>query len=689
MSVGCIDISELEYRLDARKFNPLFYHLIRFMFEPTIRRIINMGGSSSGKTYGIAQAILVVTEIDGENTLVFRKVGASIAKTVWEDFKVAARQLGMYDRLKFKESIRQIVFENGAKIDFSGIDDPEKIKGISNYKRVFKDELSEFDKNDDDQIRKRLRGKEGQQIIDAFNPISESHWIKTDLIDKEEWSDIGMDVSIFGVRVPSKLSEIKSLKVNSAKTMLNPSTGEMEEVKPNIVLTTTTYLNNYWVVGSPNGKWGFYDRQCIADFEFDRINNPYFYKIYALAEWGVVQTGSEFFASFNRGKHCGSDVHYNPALPVHISVDNNHLPYITVTYWQADIRNMEKRIYQIGETCAAPPNNSIDGATKLVAEKLKELNPISVILHGDASTKAASTFDKEKRSWMDLFIDSLSKLGIEVIDKVSNRNPSVMLSGEFINRILEFYFPNITLRFSEECKHSISDYMGVQKDANGGMLKTKVKNKVTGQTYEDKGHLSDTMRYVVIDLLREEFIKYCNLRLRNTLAADDVLQYYNHTAIHYYSDDLLYLMPDICGRTVAAYGRRVKDSSYWHICSVVFSDNVLTNDELLDVCKNMKSQKIVMECARAYYPFARQLRESGLFKDVAVKKEGDDLVRRINATTSAMKDYVRFNSLSAEINIQYAQFISSLLDYDQTKENIHASACMSGFIQFITRNQMY
>lgn len=50
----------------------------------------------------------------------------------------------------------------------------EKIKGISNYKRVILDEWSEFDSEDYKQVRKRLRGKLGQQIITTFNPIKET-----------------------------------------------------------------------------------------------------------------------------------------------------------------------------------------------------------------------------------------------------------------------------------------------------------------------------------------------------------------------------------------------------------------------------------------------------------------------------------------------------------------------------------
>ena len=184
-------------KINYKKLNPLGFHLLKLLQDAVIRLIILYGGSSSGKTYSVAQLILIITLYDGENTLVMRKVGASISKTIYEDFKVAAKQLGISGLFRFKDGVKQVVcISNGAKIDFCGLDDPEKIKGISNYKRVILDEWSEFDSEDYKQVRKRLRGKLGQQIITTFNPIKETHWIKKEVFDIEKWHDIPMCVNL-------------------------------------------------------------------------------------------------------------------------------------------------------------------------------------------------------------------------------------------------------------------------------------------------------------------------------------------------------------------------------------------------------------------------------------------------------------------------------------------------------------
>lgn len=477
--------------LNYKKFNPNAFQLLKYVLDITVRFIYLYGGSSSGKTFSVAQVILILTMWEGSNTLVLRKVATSIKDTIYQSFKAAADSLGISGHFKFVDSLKVITcLDNGARIVFKGLDDEEKIKGLESFKRVVMEELNEFEERDHKQIRKRLRGMEGQQIIQMFNPVDASCWIKKKLFDTQRWHEVPMEVVIGGRKIPAELTNVKTLRMNEGKTILNPRTKEPEYRPPNTVIIQSTYLNNFWIVGSPDGTYGFYDEQCVADFEFDRLHDPDYYNVYALAEWGVIRTGSEFFGSFNRGVH-STTVSYDPELPIHISVDNNVLPYISFTFWQ--IHTGEKTILrQIDEVCAESPNNTVRKAAKLVAVKLKKINPNlrwKIHLHGDASTRAANSIDDEKRSWLDLLIDALKKDGIDVIDCVGNKNPSVPMSGEFINAIYEGAFDDIGIEIGENCEISIEDYMSVQKDVNGAILKTKVKNKTTGQTYEEHGHL--------------------------------------------------------------------------------------------------------------------------------------------------------------------------------------------------------
>lgn len=665
--------------INPKKLNPVGFHLMKLMQDITIRFIILFGGSSSGKTYSVAQMVLIFTLWEGTNTLVMRKVGASIKDSIYQDFVTAASQLGISKMFKFQDGIKTIkCLTNGARIVFKGLDDSEKIKGLSSFKRVVMDEWSEFDEEDFKQIRLRLRGMEGQQIICTFNPIKETHWIKKKLFDTQKWHDVPMEIQIAGRTIPSELTGVKSIRMNEPREIMHKRTGEIIHHDPDTVVIQTTYLNNFWVVGSPDGTYGYYDEQCIATFEFDRINDPDYYNVYALGEWGVIRTGSEFFGSFNRGKH-SKEVLYNSSLPVHICVDSNVLPYITCTYWQVDI-GAKTTIYQFDETLATSPNNTVRKAAKLVAKRLRELAPEKIFIHGDASTRASNNIDDEKRSFLDLFIDTLHKEGVEVDDKVSTKNPSVPMSGEFINAIFDEIMPGYEIVIGENCNTSIEDYMSVQKDVNGAILKTKVKNKITMQTYEEHGHISDTFRYIVTDILRDEFLLFSNRRKRNLYAKDGTIHFYNPNTDCQYSRDIVYAQPNINGKYVMVHGKMCGDR--WHITNIAFRETTSTEEIRQSLVAEQGVQTIV-ECASAYFRFVRELRKD--IPSVRVMNEASDIDQRIAATSDFVREHLLFNETKLSDDVEYAQFMNNMLDYNKDSDSKEASAVLSGFVKFVVK----
>lgn len=667
------------HNYNYKQFNPNAWQLLKFLRDVKVRFIVLFGGSSSAKSYSTAQVMLMMALYDGENTLIFRKYGSTIEKSIYEDYRVACRQLGMTDYFKFnRNSIR---CDNGARIDFTGLDDEEKIKGISNYKRVQLEELSEFEENDFKQIRKRLRGKEGQQIVATFNPVRETHWIKRDWFDSEQWHDVSMEVTLDGNKIPLKYTTIKSLRMNSAKTFLDPRTGDMIDHAPDTVLIQSTYLNNFWVVGSPDGDFGYFDQQCIADYEKDRLTDPIYYQVYALGEWGVIRTGSEFFGSFNVGKHTAA-VQYDSNYPIHISVDNNVLPYISVSMWQYVGTDDLQQVKQIGEICADSPNNTVKRSAKLVASRLRDMKYFDKLyLHGDASTRAANTIDDEKRSWLDLFIYTLEGEGIEVVDCVGNKNPSVALTGEFINAIFDGGVDGLSITIGNECRNSIDDYLSVQKDANGAILKTKIKNKVTNQTYEEHGHLSDTFRYLIADVWKEQYTIFSNRRRRNIYARGGV-NFYNPDGKFEYTNKVLYLLPNYNGRLCLVEGCKIGD--YWHVIDVVYHGNDST-DEILQAVKERQCDICIVECGDAYYQFVRKLRET-VTMPVRVCDEEHDPKRRIAATSDFVKSNVQFNESATDYSGDYSDFITHLLDYNTEKDyDIEASVALSGFVSYVVK----
>lgn len=668
-------------KLERELFSPNAFWLWRYTLDKSVRFIVLYGGSSSGKSFSVAQFFAILAFYEGCNMLVMRKVGASIEKTIYADFRAAINGIdGLAECCRFKQN--SIVFNDGGKIDFSGLDDPEKIKGISQYKRVFLDELSEYDETDFKQIRLRLRGQEGQQIVAAFNPISEEHWIKKKWFDRETWQDIPMALTIGNETLPQELCAVKSVRMNSEKMILNPNTGEYDRHAPDTIVIQSTYLNNFWVVGSPDGKYGYYDQQAIATFENDRINDPDYYQVYALGEWGHIRTGAEFFPSFSHGVVCGR-FKYNPELPIHISMDSNVLPYVTATFFQKEYKPDDvQQVTQIDELPIESPNNSARKAAKVIAGRLREYGYADkVYLHGDASGKAANTIDEQNRSFFDLVIDELEHEGFEVEDCIGNKNPSVATTGEFINAVWDGRVPGVAIRIDNDCTTSIDDYQAVQKDENGAIAKQKVTNPVTKQKYEAHGHVADTLRYICADLLRAQYTEFSMGRKRS-IYSEGEFKFFNPSTEYDYERTAVYVIPSIGGLFVIARLARVGDR--WHLTDVC-RRGVKGNEEIEQAVMSLPADQYMVECPPAYFQMVRNLRSS--LGNVSVLRMGADVRTRIMATSDWVRSHVRINpDMLGEA--EYGQFINDVLDYSDTSsdDTVGASAALSGLARVIVRN---
>jgi len=669
--------------VDIELLTPNGWYILKYTLDTSVRFIVLYGGSSSAKSYSAAQVLAMRTYDEGSKTMVMRKVGASIERTIYSDFKAAISSMeGFAECARFRQNA--IVFDNGARIDFSGLDDPEKIKGISQYKRVFLDELSEYDEQDFKQIRLRLRGQEGQQILAAFNPISEEHWIKKKWFDKEKWHDVPMEIAVGGEDLPPELCKVKRIVMNASRMIANPRTGEYEEHAPDTVVIQSTYLNNFWVVGSPDGKYGYYDYQTIANFEHNRVNDPDYYQVYALGEWGHIRTGAEFFPSFNRGTVCGK-FPYNPTLPIHLCMDSNVLPYVTAVFFQKEYKADDtQQVTQIGELPIESPNNSARKAAKVIANKLREWRyRDKVYIHGDASGKAANTIDPENRSFFDLVIDELELEGFTVEDCIGNKNPSVATTGEFINAIWDGRIPGVSLRVDEDCKVSIDDYQQVQKDENGAILKTKVTDRVTKRKYEAHGHCSDVLRYICNDLLRQQYTDF-SLGRKRSLYGEGEINYFNPSAVFEYEYTMVYVIPNIGGQCAIAKCGRIGDK--WHLLDCM-STATAGNDEMEAMVTAMDANEYFVECQQAYFPMVRSLREK--LPQVNVLKMSSDAKTRI----AAMSDWVKANILVNPDSVEdgeYGNFIASVLDYNDNSpiESIGPSLVLSGMARIITHNRL-
>lgn len=488
--------TDISYNFASHLFNPLYWHLKNALEDDSLRYIFVMGGSGSSKTYTITQALSIEMAQKNHSTMTLRKFGVDIDDSVYADFKSVNRDLQLDKVFMFQR--RMVKKGEDANVRFRGLDDAEKLKGLARYIYLYYNELTQFEQGDFDQGRKRLRGKRGQKIIADWNPISEKHWIKTEVLDKEEWIDQPLVAANAPTRYCSLDPENSFIRKNA---------------RGNMLLIKTTYKDNYWVVGHPDREdRGFMDKHTIEDFEQDRIHKPNFYRIYGLGNWGVIKTGSEFWKSFDEINNTGP-VKYD-RFPIHVVLDSNVRPYVSVSIWQ--LHTGVKEVYQVGEIpCIAPDNNAPKAARKFIDWLKKVGHEDLVFVYGDPSGNSENTIDEDSKSFFAKFIDELKKAGIKYQDRVQKAAPRVAMSAAFINEMYEGLH-EWKIIIGNHCKVSIDDYNTVQEDQNGAMAKTKVLDPVSKKHYEPHGHFSDCKRYFITTILKAEYEKFCGRKRNNT-----------------------------------------------------------------------------------------------------------------------------------------------------------------------------
>jgi len=680
-------MSKQRIKFSYKLFNPNFWHILDSFLNLAIRFIFLIGGSSSSKTYSVVQAILFSALKTREDTLIFRKTGASIEDSIFKDFKTVIAEWNLGSFLDVKKN-KIVCYSTGSEIDFSGLDNPEKIKGISHYKRIVTEELSEFEHADFKQLRKRLRGMKGQQIISMLNPISELHWVKVDVLDKEKLfpaqTFLDCVVDDDGNVLPPEYSTICEKYYNEEKTILNPSTGQYETNAPDTVVMKSTYLNNFWIVGSPDATYGFYDRQVVADFDRDKVNDPDYYNIYALGNWGSIKTGGEFWKQFNIGKHVRKTTINN--APIHLTIDNNVLPYISVGAWQIEEKqeiDITKYLAkQVGEIPAKDPYNTVTSASKLTAKWLKSIeNADKVFIYGDQTSMANNTIDDEKRSFFDKFCEGIEDAGFIIERRMPSVNPSVSLSGEFVNDIYAGNIPTIEIVIDESCKTSIKDYTITKQDANGGILKKRIRDKQTGQTYEESGHFSDTKRYFLTEAFKDQYTNY-SLRRNRSNFKEDQMNFYDSKKIDFKNAiTCARIVPDTNGLFSMAIAKMVENRVY--ITDVIFiKDGIANTDRVIEMLSKSSPDDAIYESSAIWFEFGRDLRTKcdcslRIMTEIA-KKES-----RIQVMSGFIRNNLYFRN-DYDLDPEYAAFIENL--YDSYKGvSIEAANILSGVAEYFKK----
>ena len=237
------------------------------------RTQIIYGGSSSGKSYAIAQRVVLDT-IRGRNTLVIRKTSNSMKSSCFNEILSKISDFGLM--YLFKISLGDFTItclDNNKQIIFKGLDDPEKIKSIRPISGVLTDiwieEATQISYDDFKLLKTRLRGATPfkKRITMSFNPIIKTHWIYKQFFEGF-WQDDKQFVQ------NDTLSILKTTyKDNSFLTQDDIQRLEAE---------TDPYYRNVYLLGN----WGMLAGAVFSNYEVKEFD-PDSFGVYRFGlDWG-------------------------------------------------------------------------------------------------------------------------------------------------------------------------------------------------------------------------------------------------------------------------------------------------------------------------------------------------------------------------------------------------------------------
>lgn len=209
------------------------------------RTQIYFGGSSSGKSFFIAQRVILDVLLVGRNYLIVRQVANSIKRSVFNQLVKTISDMNLLAEFEINKGDMVITcIRNNKQIYFAGCDNIEKLKSITPINGVITDvwmeEATEIAEADYRQLKKRLRGRTNvsKRITLSFNPIIKEHWIYKEFFGN--WDD--------------------------TKNFYRDD---------QLLILKTTYKDNL-----------FLEEDDIYDLEHEK--DRYYYEVYTLGNWGVL-----------------------------------------------------------------------------------------------------------------------------------------------------------------------------------------------------------------------------------------------------------------------------------------------------------------------------------------------------------------------------------------------------------------
>lgn len=404
------------------------------------------GGASSSKSYSAHQYALLKLIEAKHNTLVLRKYGADIKDSCFELFKTVGTNFGIYENFTwvYSGANREIrhKFNRQKKIILRGVDDANKLKSISGIGTIIMEEADQFTEEDFNEINRRVRGVEGIEIILIFNPVIETHWIKSRFFD----SDVHVE---------------------------------------DTTILKYTYKDNINRKGQ-----SFLTDEDIEQLEALKTIDPNQYRIYVLAGWGKPEVERPYMYNFSYDKHVG-ETKLIQHQPVILSFDFNIDPFVCLAFHVFrdkdghHVHGLREFVIKVGD---------IKQMCDLIKVSIpKEYHP-HFIITGDATGRKR---DVTQRNNMDAWQQIMKELGIVKGSsrmKVPISNPIVKQNRHLCNAILAQH-PDV--KINPDMAVTINELLYTEVDEEGNIKKKNRKRE------EQRSDALDCTRYLFNSFMKD------------------------------------------------------------------------------------------------------------------------------------------------------------------------------------------
>lgn len=165
----------------------VYTNIFKKNYDSSETIVINRGGARSSKSYSIRQLFIQrFTNESGKSFLITRKTTPALKNTEYREFIKLLKEYGYYQYCYHNKTNKTLEYNNNYML-FTSIDTPDKILSTE-FNYIWMEEAKEFTHDDYMTLQFRLSAGNDRpnQLFMSFNPTNAFHWIKLDVLEKED-----------------------------------------------------------------------------------------------------------------------------------------------------------------------------------------------------------------------------------------------------------------------------------------------------------------------------------------------------------------------------------------------------------------------------------------------------------------------------------------------------------------------